>query len=142
MLEPKQADNSLPRSTAQTQEQEQDRDPLTLGLPSFFDDIDSPDDDVALRAQRQSWLRRRWIFAVAGLLVVALVAGGILAAARSRAQPIAYQTQDVVQGNLLLSVSATGPVQVSTYGANFATNGTVSAIFVKIGQQVKSGQAL
>src|SRR5215471_18027510 len=124
MLEPKQADTSSPHADPQIAAQE--RGPLTLGLPSFFDDLEGPDDDGALSAPRPPWLRRRWIFAVGGLLIVALVVGGAFATARGRAQPITYQTQSVTQGNLVLTVSATGPVQVATYDANFAINGTVS----------------
>ncbi|HKF37009.1 MAG TPA: HlyD family efflux transporter periplasmic adaptor subunit [Ktedonobacteraceae bacterium] len=53
-----------------------------------------------------------------------------------------YKNQSVVQGDLLLTVSATGPVQGTIYNADFVVTGRISEIDVSVGQQVKAGQLL
>lgn len=60
--------------------------------------------------------------------------------------PVQYQTQQVTQGDLSLTISATGPVQSGVYNLTFIGNGTQSAkieeIDVTVGQKVKKGQRL
>src|SRR5260370_12431577 len=53
-----------------------------------------------------------------------------------------YQTMPVTQGNLVLTATATGSVQANTYDADFSTSGTLAAIYVHVGQQVRAGQKL
>lgn len=118
-----------------------------LELPTFHDDLadlfDTDNFDESAVRSATPWWRRRVVMVVAGILIVVLIASlAITAMARGRAQPITYQTAQVATGRLLISVSATGPVQAASYGANFTTSGRVAEIDVRLGQQVKAGQQL
>lgn len=124
-------DLALPRSLADT-----------LDLPGFFEDDEDSDDTGEELAPRQPWYRqRRWIATVAAVVIVALLVA-TFAVLRSQPKPITYTTAQVAQGNLITTVSATGPLQSATYDVNFSGSGTISEIDVQVGQQVKAGQVL
>ncbi len=114
----------------------------TLDLPGFFEDDDDYEDEGEHLAPRQPWWRqRRWIATIAAVVLVALLVG-TFAVVRSQPKPITYSTQQVAQGNLITTVSATGPLQSATYDVNFSGSGTIAEIDVQVGQQVKTGQVL
>src|SRR5258707_2297588 len=118
-----------------------------LELPTFHDDLadlfDTDNFDESARRTATPWWRRRVVMVVAGILIVVLIASlAITAMARGRVQPVTYQTAQIATGRLLISVSATGPVQAASYSANFTTSGRLSEIDVRLGQQVKAGQQL
>ncbi|MBO0783460.1 MAG: efflux RND transporter periplasmic adaptor subunit, partial [Ktedonobacteraceae bacterium] len=72
------------------------------------------------------------------------VVGGLLFSFLNRRPPVRYQTQQVSQGNISLTVSATGPVQSSaTYNLTFSgTSAKITELNVKVGQKVTAGQIL
>jgi HlyD family secretion protein len=78
------------------------------------------------------------IIAVLVVLIAALL--GIRAVRRSKST--SYQTVSVTKGTLTLSVSASGNVEAPEYDVSPTTQGTITAIDVTIGQQVKSGDTL
>jgi HlyD family secretion protein len=83
------------------------------------------------------------IAAIAILLLLIILGGLAFALLRGNAAPRAtYQNQTVVKGNLQLTVSATGPIQGTTYNADFLVTGKISEIDVSVGQHVKAGQTL
>ena len=85
-----------------------------------------------------------WLIALVILLVLLLVGGGLFFSIRraDRGQ-VQYTTQAAAQGNLTLTVSATGPVAANaTYNLDFGVQGQVSEIAVHVGQTVKKGQTL
>jgi multidrug efflux pump subunit AcrA (membrane-fusion protein) len=115
-----------------------------LDLPSFYDDdTEFNDDDGLAGSETRPWYRqRRWIALIAVVVLVAIVAGIVGVVAASDKKPITYQTTQAATGNLVISVSATGPIQSSTYAVNFSGSGKIIEIDVKVGQQVTAGQVL
>ncbi len=113
-----------------------------LDLPDTLYETDEEDADFDIGPQ-QSWFRRRWPVLLGILLVVILLAAFILPKVlRPKTTPITYTTALVRQGILAVTVSATGPVTAPTYDANFAQQGTIYSIHVKVGQHVNSGDVL
>ncbi|MGH7490003.1 MAG: efflux RND transporter periplasmic adaptor subunit, partial [bacterium] len=76
------------------------------------------------------------------VLLIALVLGGWAYMSQSRAPQTTYQYATIANGNLTLTVSATGPVQAGIYNLNFATSGQIAEIDVTVGQQVAAEQVL
>lgn len=88
------------------------------------------------------WRRRRGLSIMAGVLL-AILLGGLVFAATHRQPRVTYQFQQVTQGNLAITVSATGPVQSGTYNLIFSgQGGKIDEIDVAIGQKVTKGQKL
>ncbi len=122
----------------------QTTDDEVLALPGFDDD----DDDDLLdtrptgRARSKGGSRRRWLIAISIVLVVLILGGLLLAIRAGRAGGFSYTTQQVQPGTLSLTVNATGPMQGNIYNVDFSGSGTLAAIDVSIGQQVKKGQTL
>ena len=113
-----------------------------LDLPDTLYDTDGPDADFDIGPQ-QSWLRRRWpVLLGIGLIVILLAAFILPKVLRPKTTPVTYTTALVRQGNLAVTVSATGPVTAPTYDANFAEQGTIYSIHVHVGQHVNSGDVL
>ncbi|HEX6799530.1 MAG TPA: HlyD family efflux transporter periplasmic adaptor subunit, partial [Ktedonobacterales bacterium] len=65
-----------------------------------------------------------------------------VAIARMRSPRVTYSTASVRSGNLITTVSATGPLQSGLYDVNFSGSGIISEIDVSVGQHVKAGQVL
>jgi len=90
--------------------------------------------------------RRRltWLIVASVVLLVVLIGGGVfIYMRRTTASQVSYTTIPVSVGNLTQTVSASGPLQAKAeYDMNFGTSGQISAIDVKVGQQVKAGQVL
>ena len=77
------------------------------------------------------------------LVLLAALAGGLLYTALNHQPPPSYQYAPVTQGDLALTVDATGPLQSpATYNLVAATNGIIDKIDVTVGQKVVKGQVL
>ncbi len=88
------------------------------------------------------WRRRKGISIIVVILLVVLL-GGFAFNVTHRRPRVTYQSQQVTQGNLTITVSATGPVQSGTYNLIFSgQGGKIDTIAVKIGQKVTQGQVL
>ena len=88
------------------------------------------------------WRRRSAIVAIAALSLFFLVGSLTLVVFQSQMPVITYRYQRVTQSNFSLTISATGPLQSSTYDINFAGTGKIAEIDVKVGQTVKQGQVV
>jgi RND family efflux transporter MFP subunit len=104
-----------------------------LGLDDFEENLSST---------QPPWWRRPWVLITSVVVIAALIAGLAVVHARGGQKAVTYTTATVRQGNLVVSVSGTGPVQATLYNLNFATSGRIAAIDVTVGQQVKAGQVL
>lgn len=86
--------------------------------------------------------RRRWIILIIVLVLIFLL-GAIVVRAASRGNRVTYQYAHAAQGNLTLTVNATGPIQSGTYNLIFSgTGGKIDEIDVVVGQKVVQGQVL
>src|SRR5579875_3588691 len=101
---------------------------------------DDADLDAVLQP-RPWWRRRGPIIGIAVLLLIVLI-GGIAFALLRRPRAVTYQFSQVTQGNLALTISATGPLQSGVYDVNFTGSGKIQSIDVSVGQTVKKGQVL
>ena len=112
-----------------------------LALSGFTNSVDAKvfDDE---EDTRRPWWKRFWLI---GLIVV-LLAGGATGFFIWRAgsnAPVTYRYQQVTQGNLTLTVNATGPIQSpATYNLVAATTAPIHDILVRVGQKVTQGQVL
>lgn len=87
--------------------------------------------------------RRRTGMVVIVLVLLAALAAGLFYMLFGRQSPPSYQYGQATQGNLSLSVEATGPVQSpATYNLVASTNGIIEKIDVTVGQKVSQGQVL
>ncbi len=112
-----------------------------LNLPDFSA-MASEDEGSVLPPSPPWWRRRRAI--IAFILIALLILAGFLAffLIRGRQRPVTYEKQQVTQANFSLTVSATGPVQSSTYNVVFSGSGIIDQIDVSVGQTVVKGQVL
>ena len=109
------------------------------------DELDANEMDHTLDVERPRRRRpRRWLVITSIVVVIVLIAaGGGLYWWLNRRPPVTYRTVAVTSGNISSTIAATGPLTANaTYDLNFAVGGQVSAIDVKIGQQVTNGQVL
>lgn len=113
-----------------------------LDLPNFNDDDADSGDEEALAAKRPWWRQPRWIAIVSGVLIVVLLLTVPMIVRGMSKTTVTYSTAQVTQGNLTVTVSATGPVSSAIYDVNFSGSGKLAEIDVKLGQQVKAGQTL
>jgi multidrug efflux pump subunit AcrA (membrane-fusion protein) len=114
----------------------------SLDLPGFSDEGDDFDDASLEAAPKRPWWRRPWVLITAAAIVVLAAVLTPIMISRARGQPITYTTATVQQGNLITTVSATGPLQGATYDVNFSGSGLISEIDVSVGQKVTAGQVL
>jgi HlyD family secretion protein len=84
---------------------------------------------------------QRWLVVP---LVLTLIAGGVFAWLPGRLAPATTTTTATVQqGNLTLNVTGSGSVAAArTVNLAFQQSGTITAVNVKVGDQVKAGQVL
>lgn len=108
-----------------------------ISLPDFGDDDDQGAFSRPMRPRR----RRRWIIAVAILLLIAILLG-LFFTFRPGRRTVAYQYQKLSQGDFSLTVNSTGPLQSGTYNVVFSGTGKIAEIDVTVGQTVKQGQVL
>ncbi len=125
-------------------ESQEKLDKLEADTPSHFDGVDrnTLDEEEFPKPARPQRRQRHWIILISALLIVLILAAATFVALRNRGTSPTYHYQKVTLGNLSLSVSATGPLQGNTYNADFAVNGTLSEIDVKVGQHVDKDQVL
>lgn len=84
----------------------------------------------------------RWMVVLAGLAVVALIAGIVVVRLRAGAAP-AYTTAPVTQGTLVATATASGTVNPQdTITVGTQVSGTISQLFVDYNSKVKAGQVL
>src|SRR6266487_1298889 len=116
----------------------------SLILPDFSDEDDVAGDQDDLSVPKPPWWRRRGgiIIIISVILLIVLLGGLVLAVQLTRRQARVFQTAKVIQGNLTLIVSATGPLQGGTYNVDFSGTGIISELDVKMGQTVTKGQVL
>ncbi|MBU2669332.1 efflux RND transporter periplasmic adaptor subunit [Actinoplanes bogorensis] len=89
--------------------------------------------------------RRRWIWAAAAVVVLALIVFGVVRAmgADAKEEPEAATTVAVDRGAVTAEVATTGTVQpAQTRSLSFAVEGTVESVSVRAGTTVTAGQVL
>jgi HlyD family secretion protein len=94
-------------------------------------------------------MKKKRIWIIVGLVVVAVAAGGVYLATRPTANGQARNflanatTAKVVRTTLASTVDSTGSINpASRVPLSFGTSGTVAAVKVKVGDQVKQGEVL
>jgi RND family efflux transporter MFP subunit len=141
MLEPQQAGE--PASGAGLPQEAQEYAPESPTYRGGPIDLFADDEPLIAEQERKPWWRdRRWIIGLSAVVIAAIIGLILYNVAGARAQKVTYQQQALRQGNLVLTVGATGPVQGSAYNATFAASGRVAEIDVKVGQHVNAGQQL
>jgi multidrug efflux pump subunit AcrA (membrane-fusion protein) len=114
-----------------------------LNLPGMGGD---PNDPALLGGPSTPWWRQRRTIIIAAIILLLILLGAILLPLLNRKQPVNYNVQNPQNGNLDISVSATGPLQSSVYNLIFFNTGSGSAVIqeldVKVGQKVTKGQIL
>jgi len=109
-----------------------------LALPGLGDS----EDDASLASPSPPWWRRRGVIIGIVILLLVILLGGLLLTVLNRKPRVNYQFGQANQGNLSVTISATGPLQGGVYNINFSGSGTISQIDVKVGQSVVEGQIL
>src|SRR5258708_27002379 len=109
-----------------------------LALPGLGDS----EDDASLASASPPWWRRRGVIVGIVILLLVILLGGLLLMVLNRKPRVNYQFGQANQGNLSVTISATGPLQGGVYNINFSGTGTISQIDVKVGQSVVEGQIL
>jgi HlyD family secretion protein len=142
MLEPQQADESA--ANANLPQEAQEYAPENPGYSGGPIDLFADDDEplVAQQENKPWWRDRRWIIGISALVIAALIGLILYTTMSARAQKVTYQQQALRQGNLVLTVGATGSVQGDTYNPTFTASGRVAEIDVQVGQHVNAGQQL
>jgi HlyD family secretion protein len=110
-----------------------------LSLP-----ISNTGNDSAQKDYDRSWWRRPGGITLSILVLLILIIGGLFLYQTTSKHPVILQYQAVQQGDIALTIGATGPLQsTGTYNLTTGTNTTtISEIAVKVGQTVKKGQPL
>lgn len=109
-----------------------------LSLPDFHDDGDLFDDE---RSSSVIPARRRRAFIILSIILLVLLLAGIVLVVKYRTH-IVYQTKRITQGDLVLTVPASGSLHTTIYTVNFMGAGKLAAVDVTIGEQVKKDQIL
>jgi len=111
-----------------------------LTLPGYSNGLN---DLGNVKGPKRPWWRRRGVIIGFVLLVLVVLVGGFVYAKMGSPAPTTYQYQQVTQGDLALTVSATGPLQSpATYNLVATGTGKINAINVRVGQRVNKGQVL
>ena len=116
--------------------------PPLLTLPGYSNGGDLSIPGNTVKPLRPWWRRRAGIIGIVLVLLVVLAAGSLYTLL-NRQPPPSYQYGQVTQGDLALTIDATGPLQSpATYNLVAATSGIIKNIDVKVGQKVTRGQVL
>jgi multidrug efflux pump subunit AcrA (membrane-fusion protein) len=116
--------------------------PDMLDLPSYSDD-DTPTQPQRLLVHRAlGWWRTRWMTITGAVLLFILAVGVTFGVVYALNRQPTYHTQPARVGTLALTFGATGVLQATVYEATLPTGSKVSAINVKVGDQVAAGQTL
>jgi HlyD family secretion protein len=109
--------------------------PPLINLPS----LSEADSTMGLPVRRRRW---RWIGIIVVILLVILL-GGFLFNMSRRGSNVTYRYGQATQGNLTITVNATGPLQSGTYNLIFSgSGGKINEIDVIVGEKVTKGQVL
>ncbi len=106
-----------------------------LSLPGLEEE-----EETGLAPPGPPWWRRRGIIIGISVALLIILLGGLFLFLTSRKPRVTYQFQPVAQGNLSITISATGPVQGGVYNINFSGTGKIAQIDVTVGQPVTQGQ--
>ncbi|MBS3783755.1 MAG: efflux RND transporter periplasmic adaptor subunit [Anaerolineae bacterium] len=90
-------------------------------------------------------MRRRTIYVIVGLALVAVVGGALVWRSRSGQQAEGTPTRSAIveQGSMLVAVTATGRIKpAARVGLTFEAPGRVAEIFVEEGHRVSAGEPL
>ncbi len=88
---------------------------------------------------RASWL----VYVLGALCAGAIVAAALVVGPASGSQATVTRTATVAQGVVQSTVSGSGTLEPATKaGVNFATSGTLTGVFVSVGDHVKGGELL
>ena len=88
---------------------------------------------------KKRWFRRRWVW-ITGAVVLIAVIGAIIA---GRGSDETYVTAAVERGDLVQTIEATGRLEsVQDIDLAFEVSGTLSNVFVSIGDEVRAGDVL
>src|SRR6266699_3807701 len=111
-----------------------------LGLSGLGEDEEEEDGGGAALPPRTPWWRRRG--AIIALILLALIILGIifLPSILFPKRQLQFQTAPVTTDNISETITATGPLQGGTYNINFMGTGTISQIYVTVGEHVTQGQ--
>ena len=94
-------------------------------------------------APRRPWWRRRAAIISIALALLIVAGAGVLYISAGHSAPPSYPSITVSQGNVSLTVSATGPLQSpATYNLVAPASGIIKGIDVRVGQKVTKGQVL
>ncbi len=109
-----------------------------LSLPTL-----NADSDSGQEKSKRSWWKRPGGITLIILVLLVLIVGGLFLRQANTKHPLSLQYQAVQQGDIALTISATGPIQSSgTYNVVAGVSTTINEIDVKVGQTVKKGQVL
>ena len=97
----------------------QQRISLIRSLLPFDDKEDEGDNQASISGTSTSWWRWRGRITGLSLFLLMILLSGFLLFRLNQRPPISYQTQRVMQGNLVLTVRAPGSSQANTYNINF-----------------------
>lgn len=85
---------------------------------------------------------RRWII-VAGVLAVAVVIAVVVMKGMAKEEPIQYKTQEIVLGDLVVKVTATGTLEpTNQVEVGSELSGIIKTVLVDYNDKVKAGQPL
>ncbi len=121
--------------------QQQGSTPDFLALPGLGDE-EEDGGPAAAAPPSPPWWRSRGAIIAAGLLGILILGLFIFLLTRPGRRQIPFQMQPVTRGNLVLSISATGPLQGGIYNVVFMGTGKIAQLDVVEGQAVKKGQVL
>jgi len=130
------------RAQSQTPPTQQNPNQL-LTLPGFSGGSGGPNAQTGGGPNRPWWQRPIGIITIL-VVVLVLVLGGVFFFLSSRATPAVPVIDHVTQGNIALTISATGPLSTTSYSLAYTGNNTakITEIDVKVGQAVKKGDVL
>ena len=84
----------------------------------------------------------RWVFVLAGVVAIALVAGAVLFA-KAKPRPTNYETAEVTRGRLEVTVTATGTLSaVGAVEVGSEVSGKVQKVLVSANERVSKGQVV
>lgn len=115
----------------------------TLSPPTFSDGDETLNSPARKgEADTPWWRERRVVVLIAAALLLLVGASVTTALLLARRSNITLQYQRVAQGNLELTVSASGPVRSGIYTITFSGSAKIATIAVAVGDVVTAGEAL